>query len=85
MRAYTMGIGTILDARMALLLITGKSKAEIAVKAIEGPLSSMVPASALQLHKNAVVILDAEAAANLTMKEYYDWNFANDPKWENYR
>ena len=85
LRAYTMGIGTILDARMALLLITGKSKADIAVKAIEGPLSSMVPASALQLHKNVVVVLDAEAAANLTQKEYYDWSFTHDPKWENYR
>lgn len=85
LRAFTMGIGTILDARMALMLITGKSKAEIAVKAIEGPLSSMVPASALQLHKNAVIILDADAAEFLTMKDYYDWSFMHDPKWENYR
>ncbi|MCQ2378282.1 MAG: glucosamine-6-phosphate deaminase [Victivallaceae bacterium] len=85
MSAFTMGVGTILDARSVLLLITGKSKADIAVKAIEGPLCSMVTASALQLHKHAVVILDEEAAAKLSMREYYDWVFAHDRKWANYR
>ncbi len=85
MSAFTMGVGTILDAKQALLLITGKSKAAIAAKAIEGPVSSMVTASALQLHQHAVVILDEEAAANLTMREYYDWVFAHDRKWANYR
>ena len=85
MRAFTMGVGTILDARQALLLITGKSKADIAAKAIEGPMSAMVTASALQMHRNAIVILDEEAAANLTMREYYDWVFANEPKWAPYR
>ncbi len=85
MRAFTMGVGTILDARQALLLITGKSKADIAAKAIEGPMSAMVTASALQMHKNAIVILDEEAAANLTMREYYDWVFANEPQWAPYR
>ncbi len=85
MSAFTMGVGTILDAKQALLLITGKSKAAIAAKAIEGPVSSMVTASALQLHQHAIVILDEEAAAELTMREYYDWVFAHDRKWENYR
>ncbi len=45
----------------------------------------MGTASALQLHKHAVVILDEEAAAKLSMREYYDWVFAHDRKWENYR
>lgn len=85
MRAFTMGIGTILDARLTLMLITGKAKADIAVQAIEGPISSMVPASALQLHKKALVVLDAEAAQNLALQEYYNWSFDHDPKWEAYR
>lgn len=84
-RAFTMGVGTILDANRVILLITGARKAEIAARAIEGPVTSMVTASALQMHPNTVVILDADAAAQLTQKEYYDWVFANEPKWENYR
>ncbi len=84
-RAFTMGVGTILDSRQALLLITGAKKAAIAAKAIEGPLTSMVTASALQLHPNAIVILDEAAAAELSQKEYYKWGFQNEPKWENYR
>ena len=85
MRAFTMGVGTILDAKRIVMLITGSRKAEIAAKAIEGPLTSMVTGSAIQLHPAAVVILDADAASQLTMREYYDWVFANEPKWKNYR
>ena len=85
MRAFTMGVGTILDAKRIVMLITGEKKAGIAAKAIEGPLTSMVTGSAVQLHPSAVVILDAGAASQLTMREYYDWVFANEPKWKNYR
>ena len=84
-RAYTMGVGTIMDARKVVMLITGKAKAAIAAKAIEGPISSMVTASALQMHPDAIVILDAEAAAELTLKDYYDWSFTNEPKWKDYQ
>jgi glucosamine-6-phosphate deaminase len=45
----TMGIGTILEARKILLLATGEAKAEAVAKSIEGPVTSSVPASALQL------------------------------------
>ncbi len=84
-RAFTMGIQTILDAKRVIMLITGANKAEIAAKAIEGPITSMVTASALQLHPHAVVVLDAAAASLLTQKEYYELTFANEPEWENYR
>ena len=53
MRAFTMGVGTILDARRIVMLITGEKKAGIAAKAIEGPLTSMVTGSAVQLHPSA--------------------------------
>lgn len=85
MRAFTMGVGTILDSRHTVMLITGAKKANIAAKAIEGPLTSMVTGSAIQLHPSAVVILDEAAAAELTMRDYYDWVFANEPKWAPYR
>lgn len=85
MRAFTMGVGTILDARRIVMLITGGKKAGIAAQAIEGPLTSMVTGSAVQLHPAAVVVLDAAAAAELKMREYYDWVFANEPKWAPYR
>jgi glucosamine-6-phosphate deaminase len=60
-----MGIGTILEARHLMLLAYGTAKAEAVVKAIEGPLTSSVSASALQMHRNVTVLLDEGAAANL--------------------
>ena len=84
-RAFTMGVGTILDARRIIMLITGARKAGIAAKALEGPVTSMVTGSALQLHPRTVVILDEAAAAELTQKEYYNWVFANEPEWAQYR
>lgn len=71
--AITMGIGTILDSREILLMATGKGKAFAIKEMIEGPLSSMCPASVLQQHEKAVIVLDEEAASSLTLKEYYLW------------
>ncbi|MBO5762445.1 MAG: glucosamine-6-phosphate deaminase [Lentisphaeria bacterium] len=84
-RAFTMGVGTILDSRNLLLLATGEEKADIIAAAIEGPVSSMITASALQLHPHAVVILDEAAAAKLKSRRYCDWIFENEPKWAAYR
>ena len=64
--AITMGIGTIMEARKLLLLARGKKKAKAVSAMVEGALSSMMPASALQMHPEAVVILDEAAAAALT-------------------
>lgn len=71
--AITMGVGTILEARQLLLVANGESKAEAVAKMIEGPVTSMITASALQLHPNAMVFLDAAAASKLSMRDYYDW------------
>jgi glucosamine-6-phosphate deaminase len=84
-RAITMGVGTILDARRCILLATGEAKAEIIAQAVEGPITSMVTASALQLHPKATVIVDEAAAAKLKEKEYYRWIFNSEPEWEEYR
>ena len=67
------------------MLITGEKKAAITAKAIEGPLTSMVTGSAIQMHPNVVVVLDEGAASQLTMRDYYDWIFAHEPKWAPYR
>lgn len=78
--AMTMGIATILDARQVMLLATGKSKASAVQAAIEGPLSAMCPASALQLHQHATVVLDEAAASQLQNTEYYHWaHLQNEP------
>lgn len=63
--AITMGIGTILQSRRIVLLALGADKAEIVARAIEGPVTTDVPASALQTHPNVLVMLDRAAAANL--------------------
>jgi glucosamine-6-phosphate deaminase len=70
-QAITMGIGTILEARRCLLLATGLEKAEIVAKAIEGPLTAMVTASALQLHPHCTVVLDEAAASRLQEYDHY--------------
>ena len=84
-RAITMGVGTIIEARRCLLLATGQSKAQVIAQAVEGPISSMVTASALQLHPRCTVVVDESAAASLREREYYEWIFENEPEWEEYR
>ena len=69
--AITMGIGTILEARRIVLLASGSSKAAAIAKAIEGPLTASVTASALQLHSDVTFIVDREAGAQLKQQEYY--------------
>ncbi len=73
----TMGIGTILEARTILLLASGKEKAGIVARAIEGPVSASVPASALQLHPQVKIIIDDEAASGLALLDYYRWTYEN--------
>lgn len=69
--ALTMGIGTILEAERVILLATGAGKADAVAAAIEGPLTASCPASALQLHRNPIFIIDEQAASKLERKEYY--------------
>lgn len=84
-RALTMGVGTILEARRCLLLAVGEEKAEVIAKAVEGPVTSMISASALQLHPSCRVIVDEAAGSRLQAQEYYRFIFAHEPEWEGYR
>jgi glucosamine-6-phosphate deaminase len=71
--AITMGVGTILETRKIILLASGKSKAKAVAAAVEGPVTSMITASALQHHPNVLVFLDEDAASELQMIDYYKW------------
>jgi glucosamine-6-phosphate deaminase len=69
--AITMGVGTILESRQCLLLAAGASKARAIRDTIEGPITAQVTASALQLHRDVIAILDHEAARLLERRDYY--------------
>jgi glucosamine-6-phosphate deaminase len=84
-RAITMGVGTTLDCRRCILLATGESKADVISKAVEGPITSMISATALQLHPHCTVVVDEAAGSFLKEKEYYRWIFENEPEWEHFR
>jgi glucosamine-6-phosphate deaminase len=75
--AITMGIGTIMSARSILLLASGESKARAIRDAIEGPVTSMVPASVLQLHPDVTIMIDRNAARLLAHADYYRESEAN--------
>lgn len=70
--ALTMGLGTILEAKETLLLATGASKAAAVARAVEGPLGADCPATILQMHPAATVIVDEAAAGEFRMRDYYD-------------
>jgi len=78
----TMGLGTITDSRMCLLLAFGKAKAHAVRLAVEGPVTASVPGSLLQFHQRAKVILDEEAASELERAGYYRWVYQNKPPWQ---
>lgn len=67
----TQGLGTILDARRVLLVAQGRHKATAVAASIEGPLTAMCPGSVLQLHPDATIVLDREAASELRLLDYY--------------
>ncbi len=71
--AITMGVGTILEAKQIVLLASGKNKAAVVAASVEGPVTSMVTASALQMHPSTLFFVDEEAGSELKMREYYDW------------
>lgn len=70
--AITMGIGTILEARSLLMIASGTAKAEIVAKCLEGPVTSQITSSAIQLFPGKVtVVLDEAAASKLKNYEHY--------------
>jgi len=84
-RAITMGVGSILDCRRCILLATGEEKAAVVAKAVEGPITSMISATALQLHPECTLILDEAAGSHLKESDYCHSVFENRPEWEPFR
>jgi glucosamine-6-phosphate deaminase len=78
----TQGIATILDARHLLLVANGRHKAEAVHQLVEGPVSAMWPASALQLHPHVTVVLDQSAASRLQLASYFREAYAAKPSWQ---
>ncbi|MFF2521572.1 glucosamine-6-phosphate deaminase [Streptomyces liangshanensis] len=78
----TQGIGTILEARHLILLATGEGKAEAVAQTVEGPVAALVPASALQLHAHATVVVDEAAASKLKLADYFRDTYAAKPDWQ---
>ena len=62
-KAITMGIGTIMRSRKIILLANGKRKAWVIERTINGPITTKVPATILQLHNDVTIIIDQEAVS----------------------
>jgi glucosamine-6-phosphate deaminase len=80
----TQGIGTILQARHVVLVASGRGKAEAVHQLVEGPVSAMWPATALQLHPHVTVFLDTPAASRLQLASYYIETYQGKPAWQGY-
>ncbi|MDH3981950.1 MAG: 6-phosphogluconolactonase [Kiritimatiellaceae bacterium] len=78
----TMGIGTIMDARMIIMLAFGANKAAAVADTVEGPVASIMPASILQYHSSAKVFIDDAAASMLKLSDYYRWVYNGKPDWQ---
>jgi glucosamine-6-phosphate deaminase len=78
----TQGVGTILEARHLVLVAWGAAKAAAVAAAVEGPVTAMVPASALQLHPHVSVVIDSAAASKLRLADYYRETYAHKPRWQ---
>ena len=75
--AITMGVGTIMESRRLLLLASGAGKADAIQATLEGPVTAMVPATIVQLHRDAHTIIDELAASKL---QYNHHNGIAEPK-----
>ena len=78
----TQGLGTILRARHLLCIATGARKAPAVAAAVEGPLTASCPASVLQLHPHATLLLDPDAASLLERADHYREVYATKPEWQ---
>ncbi len=78
----TQGLGTILDARHVIVLATGAQKAQAVRELAEGPVTAICPASVLQLHPHATLLVDEAAASSLRLADYYRHSYEMKPQWQ---
>ncbi|MGP9501847.1 glucosamine-6-phosphate deaminase [Specibacter sp. AOP5-B1-6] len=78
----TQGLGTIMDARHLVLVAYGEGKADAVRDFVEGPVAAACPASILQFHPRATVIIDEAAASKLAGAASYRNAYSNKPVWQ---
>jgi glucosamine-6-phosphate deaminase len=78
----TQGLGTIMGARHVILVATGRSKAEAVHHLAEGAVTALWPASVLQHHPHATVLVDDAAAQRLQLADYYRETYRSKPDWQ---
>lgn len=78
----TQGLATIMSARHLVLLASGRAKAEAVHQLVEGPVSAMWPATIMQMHPHATVLVDDAAASRLQLGDYYRQTYADKPAWQ---
>ncbi|GAB3711655.1 glucosamine-6-phosphate deaminase [Mariniluteicoccus flavus] len=80
----TQGLGTIADAREVVLVAQGEKKAEAIAAMVEGSVTAMCPASVLQFHRRATVVIDDAAASRLRLADHYREVYAGKPAWQRF-
>jgi glucosamine-6-phosphate deaminase len=78
----TQGLGTIMEAKHVILVATGAQKARAVRDFVEGPVAAICPASVLQFHPHATVLLDEAAASGLKLADFYRHTYENKPAWQ---
>jgi glucosamine-6-phosphate deaminase len=78
----TQGLGTIMAARHLVLVATGLNKAEAIHHLVEGPVSALWPATIMQHHPHATVLIDDAAARRLQLADYYRETYSSKPDWQ---
>jgi len=78
----TQGLATILAARHVILVATGAQKAQAVRDLAEGPVAAICPASVLQMHPHATILVDEAAASSLRLADYYRHSYDNKPAWQ---
>jgi glucosamine-6-phosphate isomerase len=78
----TQGLGTIMECRHAIMLGFGKGKAQAVAECVEGGVSAHWPASILQMHPHATVVVDEDAASQLRLTNYYINTYEGKPDWQ---
>lgn len=78
----TQGLATIMAARHVVLVARGAQKAQAVRDFVEGPVAAICPASVLQFHPHATVLLDEAAASALNLADFYRHTYDNKPAWQ---
>ncbi|MET4588752.1 glucosamine-6-phosphate deaminase [Arthrobacter sp. 754] len=78
----TQGLGTIMEARHIVLVATGARKAPAVRDFVEGPVSAFCPASILQFHPHATILVDEAAASSLKLADFYRHTYEHKPAWQ---